>query len=170
MAITRRGRKMRRTKKTHKKHAKRTRKSRRNMRGGYHAYKLKDDSMSMSRPGRFTNKTGIMYKFPNVVDILHENGFIDSTDKDANFIIGKNGVISNIRHCFKEYKKSDLRKGYHNLETRLSERNNDFLKEGTYNDLYHDLFKLFNVYLVASEGKTTFKEFYDECIQQLSDV
>jgi hypothetical protein len=139
MAITRRGRKMRRTKKTHKKHAKRTRKSRRNMRGGKHAYIIEDKDRMLNNPRFGSSKTG--KNRDDVISILNNNSRekISNTDN----VFGEHGDISEVRRMFKDERENyfEIRP---DLKTRVGLRGIDnFMKRGSYNDLYWDLESFF---------------------------
>jgi hypothetical protein len=107
------------------------------MRGGYHAYIIEDTDM-MPHNERFGQpKTGKTRD--DVISILNNNSREKiSNDTRDNVVFGKNGYISEVRRMFKDDIKEHGLGG--NLSTRVGLRGIDnFMKRGSYNDLYWDL-------------------------------
>jgi hypothetical protein len=119
------------------------------MRGGKYAYEETDHNMIPYREPRDEEDRkrieSIIDKNKNdVVDLLEKHEFIDDDYKDN--IFGENGLISAMRKDFKEKENTPHIKRNHALVERVAKRNKierNFMKKGSYNDLYWDLLFLY---------------------------
>ena len=118
------------------------------MRGGKHAYIIEDTDM-MPHNERFgPPKTG--RSRDDVIRILNNNSRekISNTDN----VFGEHGDISDVRRMFKDDRGNYFKiRPY--LKTRVGMRGDDnFMKRGSYNDLYWDLESFF-----GPENKNNFE-------------
>jgi hypothetical protein len=107
------------------------------MRGGYHAYNVKDSDMVINEEQQGKSDDDIINDFFN--EKLEKNNYDIETTKHQVFDI--NGEVSKKRNIYKQWNSwiLDGRYGTPKLQQRVQDRRDDFLRKGSYNDLYWDL-------------------------------